>query len=112
MANLYKRYTAALPSTTLTTLLTVPAATAAIVRSLWFCNTTGTAVTVTASFSPNGSGTHTLVDGQSIGAGEYFDVLGTKPTGPLILEGGDVLKVSSSDTGVDVVASVLLVDRN
>lgn len=112
MANLYKRYPASLSASTPTTVLTVPDASTAIVRSLWFCNTTASPVTVKVSFSPAGSGTHQLVQSQSVDANGYFDVIGTKPTGPLVLEGKDVLRVESSATGVTVVASVLLVDRN
>lgn len=112
MANSYKRYPAQLSAATPTTLLTVPAATTAVIRSIWITNQGSGAAIIKVSFSPLGAGTHYLTFGQSVGVGEYFDVVGTKPTGPLILESSDILRVESSAANVGVVVSALLVDRN
>ena len=112
MANSYKRYPVQLSAATPTTLLTVPAATTAVVRSVWVTNQGAGAAIIKLSFSPLGAGTHYLTFSQSVGAGEYFDIVGTKPTGSLILESGDILRVESSTASVGVVVSALLVDRN
>lgn len=111
MANFYKRYHSTLLASSPTTLLTVPEASTAIVRSIWFCNPGGSSATVKVSVSPLGSGTHYLVFNQALDAGAFFDIVGTKPTGPLVLEGLDQLKVESSLAGVTVFVSALLVDR-
>jgi hypothetical protein len=111
MANLYKRYRSDLTAATPTTLLQVAEASVAIIRSIWFCNTGGSASTIKVSFSPGGSGTQYVVNGYSLSSNDYYDVIGTKPTGPLILEGLDLLRVESSGSGVSVVVSALIVDR-
>jgi hypothetical protein len=111
MANLYKRYRADLTAATQVTIFTVPEASVAIVRSIWFANPTAASATVKVALSPAGSGLQYLVPGQTVNAGEFFDVVGTKPTGPLVLEGLDQLRVESSETGVGAIVSVLIVDR-
>lgn len=112
MANAYKRYRAELTAAVQASLFTVPEATTAIVRSIWVTNHGGGTATIKASFSPAGAGTHYLTFNTSVNAGEYYDLIGTKPTGPLILESGDILKIESSASSVGVVVSALLVDRN
>jgi|GEM_PF-3512003 len=111
MANLYKRYRSDLTAATPTPLFQVAEASVMIVRSIWFCNTGGAASTLRVSFSPGGSGTQYLVNAYSLASNEFYDVIGTKPTGPLILEGLDILRVESSGSGVSVVVSGLIVDR-
>jgi len=111
MANSYKRYIADLPAATSTVVLVVPDASTMIVRSIWISNNSGALSTVKVSMSPLGSGTHYLAFSHDIAAGEYYDVIGTKATGPLILEGLDRLRVESSGAYVSVTVSALLVDR-
>jgi hypothetical protein len=111
MANLYKRYRSDLTAATPTTLIQVPEASVMIIRSIWFCNTGGAASTIKVSFSPAGSGNQPLVNGYSLASNDYYDVIGTKPTGPLVLEGLDQLRVESSGNGVSAVVSALIVDR-
>lgn len=112
MANAYKRYRAQLLANTQTSLLQVPDATTAIVKSIWVTNHGASAAVIRTSFAPLGSGLHYLTYALSINGGEYYDVVGTKPTGPLVLESGDILYVQSSVADVAVVVSALLVDRN
>jgi hypothetical protein len=111
MANLYKRYRVELTAAAQVSILTVPEASVAIIRSIWFANPTAGSATVKVALSPAGSGTQYLVPLHSIDAGAFYDVIGTKPTGPLVLEGLDQLRVESSVTGVGVVVSALIVDR-
>jgi hypothetical protein len=112
MANSYKRYPVTLTAATPATLFTVPAATTAIVRSIWVTNSGGASATIKVSFAPGGSGLHYLTFNTTVNAGEYYDLIGTKPTGPLILETGDIFRIESSASSVGVVVSALLVDRN
>lgn len=112
MANAYKRYRSQLSAATPTSLLVVPEATTAVVKSIWLTNPGAGSATIKVTFAPLGSGTHYLTFNLSLNAGDYYDVVGTKPTGPLILESGDNLYVESSLAGVNVVVSALLVDRN
>ena len=112
MSNAYKRYRSELLANTQTTLLQVPEATTAIVKSIWVTNHGGSTSTIKASFTPLGAALQYLTFNLSLNAGEYYDVIGTKPTGPLVLESGDILHVLSSQADVAVVVSALLVDRN
>lgn len=112
MANSYKRYHQVFSSATTTDLLTVPAATTAIVRSIIVANNTGSAIDVSSVFSPLGSGTVVLAPTLSLAANTYTDLLSGKVAGPLILEATDVLKITSGASGINVTVSALLVDRS
>ena len=112
MSNSYKRYHANLTAATPVSFFTVPGATTAVVRSMWVTNHGAGAATIKAYFIPVGESVHYLTFSLSVAAGEYYDILGTRPTGPLILESGDILGIESSAGDVGVVASMLLIDRN
>jgi hypothetical protein len=112
MANLYKRYYKAFASASTDNILTVPEATAAIVKSIIVSNTTGGAINVTAAYSPLGTGTVTVAPAMAVAANSYIDLLAGKVAGPLILEATDILQITSSATGLNVTVSALLVDRN
>jgi|TARA_A100001015_G_C14997536_1_gene716846 hypothetical protein len=110
MANQYKRYTSTLTSGASTTVLTVPGATTAIVKSVIITNNNGTASTIIMNLSPGGSGTSTIVPAKSISANDYEDLLTDK--GPIILEAADELKFQPNASNVVALVSALLVDRN
>jgi hypothetical protein len=112
MANLYKRYFKAFTGATTENLLTVPAATTAIVKSIIVANATGGSINVTAAFSPLGTGTVSVAPALAVAANSYIDLLAGKVAGPLILESTDILKITSSATGLNVTVSALLVDRS
>jgi hypothetical protein len=112
MANLYKRYQTVFSGATTADLLTVPAATTAIVRSIIVANTTGSSINVTAAFSPLGTGTTTIAPAMAVSTNTYIDLLAGKVAGPLILEATDILKITSSAANLSVTVSALLVDRN
>jgi hypothetical protein len=112
MANAYKRFQKTLVAATANTVLTVPAATTAIVKSLWVANSDAASTNITVTFSPSGSGTHPLVPLEALAPGKYVDLLAGWNAGPLVLEQLDTLVVTSSQSNVYVVASALLVDRN
>ena len=112
MANSYKRFEEELTATVAATVLTVPAATTAILKSIWAANNGSSSSNITVTFSPAGSGTHYLVPLEAVGTKEYVDFLAGWNAGPLILEAEDELIVTSTQNDVYVTVSALLVDRN
>ena len=112
MGNAYKRYEKPLTSAVANTVLTVPAATTAIVKSIWIANANASSTNITVTFSPSGSGTHYLVPLEAVASNKYVDLLAGWNAGPLVLEQLDALVVTSSQSSVYVVVSALLVDRS
>lgn len=112
MSNLYKRYARVFAGATTDNLLEVPAATTAIVRSIIVANPTGAPINVTALYTLSGAGNVTVAPALAVGANGYTDLLSGKVAGPLILEAGDILKITSSAANLNVTVSALLVDRN
>lgn len=96
-----------LSATTATTVYTVPAGGAAVVKQGTLCNTGGSAVTVSVAVVPSGGtadGTHRLISGYSLAAGDTLplrDYLGDLCLGP-----GDFIAVTASTANVvDVILS-------
>ena len=112
MSNSYKRFPKTLVSAVANTVLTVPAATTAIVKSIWIANTNAASTDITVTFSPDGAGTHYLVPLEAVASTKYVDLLAGWNAGPLVLEQLDALVVTSSQSDVYVVVSALLVDRS
>ena len=114
MANLYKRYLVPLVNATSTTVFTVPAATSAVVKSIWVSNSNAAATIVEVVISPAGSGTHTIIPAESIVGKGYADFVAGWDRNPnvLVLEAGDLLKIKVTTTDVVATVSVLLIDRN
>jgi hypothetical protein len=110
MGNAYKRYDEALTAATPKVVLTVPEATTAIVKSIWVANDAASASNMVVTYSPTGVGTHYLVPTASLASKAFVDYLNSG--GPLVLEAGDILSVTSSQSNVYVVVSALLVDRS
>lgn len=109
MSNAYRRFEEELTATVASALLTVPAATTAIVKSIIVANENGGSSNITITFSPAGSGTHFLVPQSALASNKFIDFLAE--AGPLILEAGDILNVTSSQDDVYVTVSALLIDR-
>ena len=112
MANLYKRYTLVSTGATTSTILTVPPATTAIVKSIIVSNPTGSSISISCSISPEGTGTVVVAPTASMATLTYMDLLSGKVAGPLILESADLLKITSSAADLNVIVSALLIDRN
>jgi len=112
MSNAYKRFPKTLVSTVANTVLTVPAATTAIVKSIWIANANVASTNITVTFSPDGAGTHYLVPLEAVATTKYVDLLAGWNAGPLVLEELDALVVTSSQNSVYVTVSALLVDRS
>ena len=112
MANSYKRYTLVSTGSATSTVLTVPAATTAIIKSIIVANPSGGSISVSCSFSPLGVGTVVVSPTASIATLTYTDLLAGKIAGPLILEADDLLKITTSAADLNVTVSALLVDRS
>jgi hypothetical protein len=111
MGNAYKRYDETLTAATPKVVLTVPAATTAIVKSIWVANNAGSSTNMVVTFSPEGVGTHYLIPTAALASKAFIDYTASVSGGPLVLEAGDILSVTSSQSDVYVVVSALLVDR-
>ena len=107
MANIYKNEKTSLTSTALTTLYTVPTNSRAIVKSVNVAEDAGSTSVVKLTLT-NSSGTAFVIDNDvSLTAGLKEQVL----TEPLIMEESEVLKVQATSGNVDVVASILEINR-
>tara|TARA_R110000850_G_scaffold252307_1_gene377495 strand:+ start:195 stop:524 length:330 start_codon:yes stop_codon:yes gene_type:complete len=109
MANQYKRFTATI-STASSTLLTVPSATTAIVKSALVSNNNAATATISMSVSSTTTSSVKVVPAEAVLPSDYEDLLSNK--GPVVLEQLDTLKFDTDLTSSDVIISVLLVDRN
>ena len=107
MANIYKNDKVSLTDTTLTTLYTVPSNSRAIVKSINVAEDAAGSAVVKVTLT-NASGTTFVIDNDvSLTSGQKEQVL----TEPLIMEESEVLKVQATSGAVDVVASVLEINR-
>ena len=107
MANIYLNKKASLTSTADTTVYTVPADSRAIVKSLLVAEDAAGAAVVKVTLT-NSSGTAFVVDNNvSLSANEKEQVLSE----PLIMEESEILKAQATSGAVDVIASVLEINR-
>ena len=107
MANIYKNDKVSLTGTTLTTLYTVPSNSRAIVKSINVAEDAAGSAVVKVTLT-NASGTAFVIDNDvSLTSGQKEQVL----TEPLIMEESEILKVQATSGAVDVIASVLEINR-
>ena len=107
MANIYKNDKVSLTNTDLTTLYTVPSNSRAIVKSINIAEDAAGSAVVKVTLT-NAAGTAFVIDNDvSLTSGQKEQVL----TEPLIMEESEILKVQATSGAVDVVASVLEINR-
>ena len=107
MANIYKNDKVSLTNTDLTTLYTVPGNSRAIVKSLLVVEDNAGAAVVKATLT-NAAGTAFVIDNNiSLSANEKEQVLSE----PLIMEESEILKAQATSGNVDVIASILEINR-
>ena len=107
MANIYKNDKVSLTTTDVTTLYTVPSNSRAIVKSLLVAEDAAGSAVVKVTLT-NASGTAFVIDNDvNLTAGLKEQVL----TEPLIMEENEILKVQAASGAVDVVASILEINR-
>ena len=107
MANIYKNAKLSLTSSVNTALYTVPSNSRAIVKSILIAEDAAGAATVKVTLL-NASSTVFVIDNLvSLSANENKQVISE----PLIMEESEVLKVQATSGNVDVVASILEINR-
>ena len=107
MANIYKNDKVSLTTTALTVLYTVPSNSRSIVKSLNVAEDAGGAAVVKVTLV-NSGGTSFVIDNDvDLSANQTEQVL----TEPLVMEESEVLKVECTSGAVDVVASILEMNR-
>ena len=107
MANIYRNQKTSLTNTDLTTLYTVPSNSRAIVKSILIAEDNNASATAKVTLL-NASSTVFVIDNLiTLAANENKQVISE----PLIMEESEVLKVQAASGAVDVVASVLEINR-
>jgi len=107
MANIYKNEKKSLTSTADTVLYTVPSNSRAIVKSILIAEDNNASATAKVTLL-NASSTVFVIDNLiTLAANENKQVISE----PLIMEESEVLKVQAASGAVDVVASVLEINR-
>jgi len=107
MANIYKNEKKSLTSTALTTLYTVPSHSRAIIKSLLVAEDNGGAAVVKVTLVDAAAAVFVVDNDVNLSANQREQVLNE----PLIMEESEILKVQASSGQVDVVASLLEINR-
>jgi len=107
MANIYKNEKTSLTSTALTTLYTVPTNSRAIVKSLLVSEDNGGAAVVKVTLVNAAAASFVVDNDVDLSANQKEQVLSE----PLIMEESEILKVQASSGQVDVIASILEINR-
>ena len=107
MANIYKNEKTSLTTTALTTLYTVPSNSRAIVKSLLVAEDAGGTAVVKVTLVDASSNIFVVDNDVNLSANQKEQVLSE----PLIMKESEILKVQASSGAVDVIASVLEINR-
>ena len=107
MANIYKNEKTSLTTTALTTLYTVPSNSRAIVKSLLIAEDAGGTAVVKVTLVDAAAASFVVDNDVDLAADQKEQVLSE----PLIMKESEILKVQASSGAVDVVASVLEINR-
>ena len=107
MANIYKNEKTSLTTTALTTLYTVPSNSRAIVKSLLVAEDAGGRAVVKVTLVDAAAAIFVIDNDVNLTANQKEQVLSE----PLIMKESEILKVQASSGAVDVVASVLEINR-
>ena len=107
MANIYKNEKTSLTNTDLTTLYTVPSISWAIVKSLLVAEDAGSTAVVKVTLVDAAAAIFVVDNDVNLTANQKEQVLSE----PLIMKESEILKVQASSGAVDVIASVLEINR-
>ena len=107
MANIYKNEKTSLTTTALTTLYTVPSNSRAIVKSLLVAEDAGGTAVVKVTLVDASSNIFVIDNDVNLSANQKEQVLSE----PLIMKESEILKVQTSSGAVDVIASILEINR-
>ena len=104
MANAFINKKVDLTTTDITTLYTVPTATAAIIKSLLACNDGGSACTLTVTITDPSSYVFQVYNLTSIDSNATTELLDK----PLVLKESEILKVQAGDANeLHIIASIM-----
>ena len=107
MANIYKNEKTSLTTTALTSLYTVPSNSRAIVKSLLVAEDAGSTAVVKVTLVDAAAAVFVIDNDVNLTANQKEQVL----TEPLIMKESEVLKVQASSGAMDVIASILEINR-
>ena len=107
MANIYKNEKTSLTTTALTSLYTVPSNSRAIVKSLLVAEDAGGTAVVKVTLVDASSNIFVVDNDVDLAADQKEQVLSE----PLIMKESEILKVQASSGAVDVIASILEINR-
>jgi hypothetical protein len=107
MANIYKNEKTSLTTTALTTLYTVPSNSRAIVKSLLIAEDAGSTAVVKVTLVDAAAASFVVDNDVDLAADQKEQVLSE----PLIMKESEILKVQASSGAVDVIASILEINR-
>ena len=107
MANIYKNEKTSLTTTALTSLYTVPSNSRAIVKSLLVAEDAGSTAVVKVTLVDAAAAIFVIDNDVNLTANQKEQVLSE----PLIMKESEILKVQASSGAVDVIASVLEINR-
>ena len=107
MANIYKNEKTSLTTTALTTLYTVPSNSRAIVKSLLVTEDAGSTAVVKVTLVDSAAAIFVVDNDVNLAANQKEQVLNE----PLIMKESEILKVQASSGAVDVIASILEINR-
>ena len=107
MANIYKNEKTSLTTTALTSLYTVPSNSRAIVKSLLVAEDAGSTAVVKVTLVDAAAAVFVIDNDVNLTANQKEQVFSE----PLIMKESEILKVQASSGAVDVVASILEINR-
>jgi hypothetical protein len=107
MANIYKNEKTSLTTTALTSLYTVPSNSRAIVKSLNVAEDAGSTAVVKVTLVDAAAAIFVVDNDVNLTANQKEQVLSE----PLIMKESEILKVQASSGAVDVIASILEINR-
>ena len=107
MANIYKNEKTSLTTTALTSLYTVPSNSRAIVKSLLVAEDAGSTAVVKVTLVDAAAAVFVIDNDVNLTANQKEQVLSE----PLIMKESEILKVQASSGQVDVIASILEINR-
>ena len=107
MANIYKNEKTSLTTTALTSLYTVPSNSRAIVKSLLVAEDAGSTAVVKVTLVDAAAAVFVIDNDVNLTANQKEQVLSE----PLIMKESEILKVQASSGAVDVIASILEINR-
>ena len=107
MANIYKNEKTSLTTTALTSLYTVPSNSRAIVKSLLVAEDAGSTAVVKVTLVDAAAAIFVVDNDVNLTANQKEQVLSE----PLIMKESEILKVQASSGAVDVIASILEINR-